>query len=42
MSNNVEEKHDGVVHVDKSQNEGESNDTEEQRNAESAPMVSVY
>lgn len=35
-SNNVEE--------DKTKDEGESNDTEEQRNAESAPMeqVSIY
>ncbi|KAI9125905.1 hypothetical protein K1719_003323 [Acacia pycnantha] len=38
MSNNVKEKNDGVLHMDKSQEEGEPNSTEEQGKADSAPM----
>ncbi|XP_028803422.1 U2 small nuclear ribonucleoprotein A' [Neltuma alba] len=38
MSNNVKEGRDGVLHIDKSQDEGEPNGTEEPGKADSSPM----
>lgn len=42
MLDNVDEKHEDMIHDDRGQADGESNDTQEQRNTDSASMEQVY
>lgn len=42
MLDNVDEKHEDMIHDDRSQADGKSNDTQEQRNTDSASMEQVY